>query len=171
VEYCNGRSEQERLEKVYQINGTDVTADFTANGYRLPTEAEWEYAARNGGRKVRFGNGQNTADPSQMNFNASEDYKTAYSLAGIYRKKTTTVGSFTANDLGIYDMSGNIYEWCWDWYGAYMGDIYGPESGSERVDRGGSWNNSPQSCRAANRGYWNPSGRDDNLGFRLARTP
>lgn len=152
-----------------------LNVKYPGRNYRLPTEAEWEYAAREGGKKVLFGNGKNVADPTQMNFDAKNG-KTTYSLAGDYRSKTTQVGSFAPNALGLYDMSGNVWEWCNDWYGA---DYYknspakypgGPASGSYRVLRGGSWYNFPQVCRVAVRDFSSPTNRFNDIGFRLART-
>lgn len=175
VAYCNWLSERQNLKKVYTISGDKVTADWDANGYRLPTEAEWEYAARSGGKRVRFGNGKDVADPSEINFDGSAAYQTSYSRAGEYRKKTLPVGSLLANDLGLHDMSGNVWEWCWDWYGSdYYGksernNPSGPGSGSYRVLRGGSWYGVPNYLRVADRYYVNPSVRDFNYGFRLAR--
>ncbi|MCB1048939.1 MAG: SUMF1/EgtB/PvdO family nonheme iron enzyme, partial [Calditrichaeota bacterium] len=113
VAYCNWLSEQAELKPVYTIKGEKVTANWQANGYRLPTEAEWEYAAREGGKEVRFGNGKDNADPKEINFNGSESHE--YSVVGDFRAKTTPVGSFPPNALGLYDVSGNVYEWCWDW--------------------------------------------------------
>jgi formylglycine-generating enzyme required for sulfatase activity len=173
VEYCNWLSEKQNLTKVYTISGDKVTADWSATGYRLPTEAEWEYAARQRGQKVRFGNGKDIADPSEINFDGSADYKKTYSVSGQYREKTTPVGSFPANSLGLHDMSGNVWEWCWDWYGDYASgsqtNPHGAGSGSNRVLRGGSWINIPANARAARRGYGAPSDRFANYGFRLAR--
>ncbi|HDQ45386.1 MAG TPA: hypothetical protein ENN17_07825, partial [bacterium] len=137
VEFCNWKSRQEGLTPCYQRSGDNVAWDRNANGYRLPTEAEWEYAAREGGRKVRFGNGKDIADPAEINFNGSAQYKKSFSVAGVYRRKTMPVGSFSPNRLGLYDMSGNVWEWCWDWYGSYGGgaqsDPAGPSSGRCRV--------------------------------------
>lgn len=173
VEYCNWRSKQENLTPCYTVNGDAVTCNWSANGYRLPTEAEWEYAARQGGQKVRFGNGKNVADPSEINFDATASYKKTYSKAGEYRQKTTPVASFGPNSLGLYDMSGNVWEWCWDWYAEYLSavqtDPKGPDSGVRRLLRGGSWGSYPVSVRAAFRGYNTPSNRYFNYGFRLAR--
>ncbi len=145
--------------------------------YRLPTEAEWEYAAREGDKKVRFGNGQDQADPTRINFNGLAKFKRAYSLAGTYRERTVAVGSLRSpNTLGLHDMSGNVSEWCSDWYNA---DYYksspasnppGPPSGSYRVVRGGSWGNDPQYCRVAYRHSLTPVARGNIVGFRLAKT-
>jgi len=143
--------------------------------YRLPTEAEWEYAARGGGKAVLFGNGKNIVDPKAVNFNGSASYKKSYSIAGEERQKTVPVGSLNSpNALGLHDMSGNVREWCSDWYGDYPSGSQtnptGPSSGSYRVLRGGSWYYYPQSCRVAFRDYVSPGDRYDDLGFRLART-
>ncbi len=201
VEYCNWRSAQEGLRPVYAIdkntkdpNNTNnyddlkwkVSADRSANGYRLPTEAEWEYAARavvgpsgtgQGGGQVRFGNGRDLADPAQINFDASSAL-TSYSVAGEYRRQTLPVSSLNApNALGPHDLSGNVWEWCYDWYNenyyAQSGGASNPaglSSGSARVQRGGSWSSDPQYCRVANRYGVVPGGRHVSVGFRLART-
>jgi formylglycine-generating enzyme required for sulfatase activity len=171
----------ERLP-VEQVSWDDAQAfiqklkDLTGLPYRLPTEAEWEYAAREGGKKVRFGNGKDTADPAQMNFNALEKYKQAYSKTGEYRQQTTPVDAFAPNALGLFDMSGNVWEWCQDWYHDSYKDapadgsawIY-PE-GSLRVIRGGSCYYNPRYCRAAIRSLFTPGLRYYSIGFRLART-
>ena len=131
--------------------------------YRLPTEAEWEYACRSGGKDQKYCGG-NELD----------------SLAW-YRKnsngKTHSVGSKQANDLGIYDMSGNVWEWVSDWYGkdyyrhSPTNDPKGPATGRNRVNRGGSWNLNAYYLRSANRNFYSPDYRDYNLGFRLVRQP
>ena len=176
VEYCNWRSQQEGLQQVYQIVKTQVIADWNANGYRLPTEAEWEYAARAGGKKVRFGNGKDVADPKEINFDGSADYKKSYSLVGEYRGKTLPVGSLNSpNTLGIHGMSGNVWEWCWDWYDenyyhtSPAEDPYGSNTGEFRVLRGGCWVNVPDFCRASYRFNYFPGLCTNGIGFRLAR--
>ena len=156
-------------EKGYQL-------DLKAPGFRLPTEAEWEYAARGGGKTVRFGNGQDTARTSEINFSGSIfDNYYAFYIKGESRNRTSAVGSLTSpNALGLHDMSGNVCEWCWDWYAAYptelSTDYTGPESGSSRVCRGGSWYTTAGFCRVAHRRSYNPVVADDYYGFRLART-
>ena len=189
VEYCNWRSEQEGLKPCYKIDKTrkelnntntyddiqwPVECDFSASGYRLPTEAEWEYAAREGGKKVRFGNGKDSADPNEINFNGSEGFKESYSVEGVVRNKTVPVGSFFPNRFGLYDMSGNVWEWCWDWSGDYSSgaqtDPTGPSSGQYRVLRGGSLYNSPADVRATDRYCSHPNLRNSDIGFRLAKT-
>jgi formylglycine-generating enzyme required for sulfatase activity len=120
VKYCNWLSEQQHLRKVYSIDGETVTADWDADGYRLPTEAEWEYAAREGGKKVRFGNGKNIADSSGINFDSrGTSYKMKSSNVNEFRHRSAKVAAYPPNSLGLYEMSGNVWEWCWDWYGRY----------------------------------------------------
>jgi formylglycine-generating enzyme len=128
--------------------------------YRLPTEAEWEYAARSGGKSEKYAGGN--------------DVDAAAWYDGNSGSKTHPVGQKKPNGLGLYDMSGNVWEWCSDWYGS---DYYknsprdnpqGPASGSYRVLRGGSWYNRPWGVRAAIRNWDNPDYRFNNIGFRLA---
>ncbi|HNL38736.1 MAG TPA: SUMF1/EgtB/PvdO family nonheme iron enzyme, partial [Saprospiraceae bacterium] len=132
VEYCNWLSAKENLLPVYTIDKTRqdpdnqssndekkwmVTIDRSARGYRLPTEAEWEYAAREGGKKVRFGHGRDTIAPFEANFNCSDYYKTSYSVAGeCEEQKTVHVDEMGANSFGLKHMTGNVWEWCQDWY-------------------------------------------------------
>jgi formylglycine-generating enzyme required for sulfatase activity len=164
VRYCNARSDAEGLAKVYTIAGgagaETVTCDWEADGYRLPTEAEWEYAATGGGAGFLY-SGSDTADDVAWYWDNSDS--TAH-----------PVGGKAANGLGIYDMSGNLWEWCWDWYGDYgeagQTDPRGPESGSIRVCRGGSWSDGAGYLRSSLRGGDVPSSRYEVLGFRLARS-
>ncbi len=159
------------------VSWYDAVAFCRWAGCRLPTEAEWEYAAREGGREVRFGNGKNIADPAEINFNGSAEYKKNYSVAGVYRAKTTPVASFTPNALGLYDMSGNVWEWCSDWYDekyyrkSLKNNPTGPASSpiKARVLRGGSWSVNPVYCRSSYRNYYNPEVRNSNTGFRVAQ--
>jgi formylglycine-generating enzyme required for sulfatase activity len=176
IEYCNWRSAEESLTQVYQVSGQTIEPNWQANGYRLPTEAEWEYAARGGGKKVRFGNGKDIADPKEINFDGRKDYKKPYTVVGEYRQKTVPVGSLQCpNALGLHEMSGNVWEWCWDWYdaGYYLQspklDPQGPNSGVTRVVRGGSWSNSPGLTRVASRLRNIPDDRYGNIGFRVLR--
>jgi formylglycine-generating enzyme required for sulfatase activity len=174
VEYCNWRSLQEGLEPVYDINGDDVAFNRSARGYRLPTEAEWEYAAREEGKKARFGNGKNIADPEEINFDGNSFFKKSYSRSGKYRKETVVVGSLPPNALGLHEMSGNVWEWCWDWHRKYpyefQSDSQGTDYGSARVLRGGSWINTSAYLRCANRSDGTPDALHYDIGFRLARS-
>ena len=139
--------------------------------YRLPTEAEWEYAARERGKNIRFGNGKDTANPSEINFDASKANKISYSVIGTYRQKTTSVGSFQPNSLGLYDMSGNVWEWCNDQYEDYSSNAVfnpsGAKNGSLYVIRGGSWNSYSDGCRVSYRSNSLPVNRGNGLGFRV----
>jgi sulfatase modifying factor 1 len=142
----------------------------TGKQYRLPTEAEWEYAARGGslGTGYKYAGSNSIDDVAWYNANS----KTANTFGD--QKTTRPVGQKKANELGLYDMSGNVYEWCSDWKGTYPSSAQtnpvGPSSGSYRVIRGGSWNDVPQVCRVANRHSITPDYRSLNVGFRLART-
>lgn len=149
------------------------------SGKRLPTEAEWEYAAREGGRNVRFGTGKDTIGPDEANFDASVGNKKPYSRFGEDRGKTLPVGSFAPNDLGLYDMSGNVKEWVSDWYDAnyYNSSPKDNPQGSlsplswqqYRVLRGGSCLNDASYARAANRYYNAPDVGYTDLGFRCSQ--
>jgi formylglycine-generating enzyme required for sulfatase activity len=164
VAYCNWRSEQDVLEKVYTISGSNVTANWDANGYRLPTEAEWEYAARSRGKNEKWAGTSNESGLSS--------YANVYGSSDGYQY-TAPVGSFHSNNLGLYDMSGNVWEWCWDWKGAYPSSSQtnpnGSDSGSHRVYRGGSWRFHPADLRCANRSGYSPDYKSNVIGFRLAR--
>jgi formylglycine-generating enzyme required for sulfatase activity len=162
VEYCNRRSEREGLIPAYTVKGKDVSWDRGADGYRLPTEAEWEYAAKGGGLdflEYEYAGGNNVDAPGWYNGNSGS--------------KTHPVGTKAANSLGIYDMSGNVWEWCWDRYGAYssgaQSDPAGAASGTGRVGRGGSWDNGARGLRSTFRVGLGPSVRINILGFRLVR--
>jgi formylglycine-generating enzyme required for sulfatase activity len=138
--------------------------------YRLPTEAEWEYACRAGTKTAySFGSQLNAR---QANCNGTFPYGT--NTKGPNLKKTTPVGKYPANALGLYDMHGNVYEWCSDWYGEYpkgtATDPRGPEEGLDRVYRGGCWFLGAVLCRSADRRRLDPSFRDFDLGFRVALT-
>ena len=132
----------------------------TGKPYRLPTEAEWEYAAR-GGNKSQGYKYAGSNDPDLVAWYGSNSDRT-----------THEVGTRFPNELGIYDMSGNVYEWCQDWYGSCSSSPQtnpkGPNSVSYRVNRGGSWAYSARYCRVSYRNYFTPDFHNFNLGFRLA---
>ena len=170
VEFCNKLSEKERRQPVYTINdrtpaegypieSATVTIDWSRNGYRLPTEAEWEYACR-AGTTTSFNTG-NSITTRHARFDTK---------AGTYEKK---VGSFKSNSWGLYDMHGNVGEWCWDWYGNYgsesQTDPQGASSGTSRVYRGGTYSSEEQWVRSSRRGNVFPSSYWPTIGFRLVR--
>lgn len=136
--------------------------------YRLPTEAEWEYACR-AGTTTAFNVGDR---PSVDLMNYNGDYTYNGSSRGVDRGKTVSVGSFKPNRWGLYDMHGNVYEWCSDWYGDYpkgaVTDPRGPATGRSRVLRGGCWCHVPRYCRSANRDRITPVNRNVYGGFRVS---
>ncbi|MBP5484357.1 MAG: SUMF1/EgtB/PvdO family nonheme iron enzyme, partial [Bacteroidaceae bacterium] len=133
---------------------------LTGQKFRLPTEAEWEYAARGGKQSKGYKySGSNTPADVAWYEEKSDG-------------KSHPVATKLPNELGLYDMSGNVWEWCQDWYGSYSSTTQsnptGPSSGSYRVHRGGSWRNFAGDCRVSHRHFNTPSGAFINLGFRLA---
>jgi len=159
IEYCNERSRREGLTPAYSRNGDNVTWNRSANGYRLPTEAEWEYACT--GTTGAYNTGTVISDNTGW-------YDTNSG------RRTHPVGQKPANAWGLYDMHGNVYEWCWDLYGYYSNESQtnpsGAVTGTDRVLRGGYWNSYGRDLRSAYRNYSNPNYRSNILGFRLVRS-
>jgi formylglycine-generating enzyme required for sulfatase activity len=163
ITFCNKLSEKERLKPYYQF-GAGAVSD--GDGYRLPTEAEWEYAARagpGGAGAYSFGD-----DPVQLD-------RYAWYRANAH-ETTHPVGSRKLpNAFGLFDMHGNVSEWCWDWKAPYEAmaavDPVGPLTASRRVIRGGSWFNDGEYCRSATRNDFTPSYQGIFVGFRVARVP
>ncbi|MGP1474255.1 MAG: formylglycine-generating enzyme family protein [Treponema sp.] len=174
--YCNKRSIKEKLTPCYTIGGKTnpdewvavpssenstwdaAVCSFDANGYRLPTEAEWEWAAR-GGENYTYAGSDNIDE-------------VAWYTSNTHDKGTRDVKTKKANCYGLYDMNGNVWEWCWDWYASVTNTKpnTGASSGSYRCCRGGSWNGDPSDAGVALRGFSYPYDRYDSLDFRVARS-
>jgi formylglycine-generating enzyme required for sulfatase activity len=179
VAYCNALSRLNELEEAYtlgEVSGQPGEEGFSAvvhwhierKGYRLPTEAEWEYVCR-AGTQAAFYSGP-CVEPRGDDPNLDR--------IGWYQQnagsKTHPVGLKEPNPWGLYDTLGNVWEWCWDWYGPYgegpQRDPVGPSEGLHRVLRGGAWYHEARLCRAAQRYKYSPSGRRSLVGLRPVRS-
>jgi formylglycine-generating enzyme required for sulfatase activity len=162
VEYCNRLSQREGLAPCYSGSGDSITCDFSAIGYRLPTEAEWMYAARGGNRSkgTTYAGSDSPGEVGWYGENSGD--------------VTHPVGQKVPNELGLYDISGNVWEWCWDWYGDYNAapatDPRGAGAGSNRVLRGGGWRQHAGTLKTTSRGRGAPTYGSYYLGFRPVRT-
>jgi formylglycine-generating enzyme required for sulfatase activity len=174
VAFCNALSVKDGLTSVYTIDGTTVTANWDADGFRLPTEAEWEYACRAGttGRFSLMGRAD-VLLTTDVNYNNSIGFP-------VPARKTEKNNKYIpiSNVWGLYAMHGNVREWCWDWYAADYGgtgaqsDPTGPSSGTQRVTRGGAFDSSAANIRSAYRNFVAPSTAttyDASIGFRIVR--
>jgi len=187
VKWCNARSQLAGVPTVYYVDAaltqiyknvdTAPYANWSASGYRLPTETEWEKAARGGLTACRFPWG-NTISESQANYYGDPvDFIYDLGPAGYdpifgvgIGVDTSPAGYFPPNGYGLYDMAGNVFNWCWDWYGPYatgvQSDPHGETAGSWRILRGGSWLTGAYQARTAYRNYYYPDLGDDGYGFR-----
>jgi formylglycine-generating enzyme required for sulfatase activity len=203
VKWCNARSEMQSLTPcyytssaqttVYRTGDTDLSnacVNWSATGYRLPTEAEWEKAARGGALGQRFpwadtnvitwSRANYCGDPAEIDYDlSSTNYFDPTFSAGGSEPFTSPAGYFAPNGYGLCDMAGNVMEWCWDWYnanwyansGATQADPRGPPTGASdsRVLRGGDWYDYADYARCAYRAYYTPTAADDNIGFRCVQ--
>jgi formylglycine-generating enzyme required for sulfatase activity len=170
IEFCNRLSAMEDLLPIYTVIDTNVNWDDTANGYRLPTEAEWEYSCR-ARTTTPFYTG-NCLSASDANFNGYLHPREC--PLGLSREQVVDVGSFAPNTWGLFDMHGNVAEWCWDWLNLPTPDPAidprGPEHGELKIIRGGNYAKGPHACRSASRMVYDPHQKNPSLGLRLARS-
>ncbi|MDR0447686.1 MAG: formylglycine-generating enzyme family protein [Treponema sp.] len=175
VRFCNALSIRFGFIPAYTINGENVTWNRESRGYRLPTEAEWEFAARGGplGPKgpqdrVYFAGGDESANPLEYCW-FSQNVRPSTGV----RTGTQPVRGKLPNQLDLYDMSGNVWEWCWDWHDVYpidpVSDYSGPATGKQRIYRGGSYLNSLPQLRSSFRIWSPPVYKAQSLGFRIAQ--
>lgn len=161
IDYCNQRSLREGLQLCYSYVGDQLVCDWNASGYRLPTEAEWEFAARGGNRGIG------------LLYSGSNDvYKVAWFKNNSKTKQA--VGRKLANELNLFDLSGNAWEWCWDFHGPYQADVFsdphGPSYGSQRVVRGGCYIDDEYKCTVSFRSKLKPLQKGKFIGFRIVRS-
>jgi len=191
IEYCNWLSQKTGLQPCYIINRSlsdphnrsledfikwIVIFDQNKNGFRLPTEQEWEFAARERGHIGLFGANKNAVTLEQYNYNPTEEFP--YAESGIYRQQTLPVRSFQPNSLGLYQMQGNALEWCFNWKEDYPNQnksytypFKGKDDGLYRVCRGGAWLYSADGMRNSSRFGATPGRTFKTVGLRLARNP
>ena len=173
IAYCNARSQSEGLTPCYAVSGQNVTWHRSANGYRLPTEAEWEYAARGGtATPFWFGDYVHDTDANCYNAYGYNNDASGHWVNG-YLRHTVETDRYNANAFGLKNMHGNVAEWTWDWYGDYptaaATDPTGGERGVYKVVRGGGWNDFPKHIRSAYRSAFPADVSLYATGIRLVR--
>jgi formylglycine-generating enzyme required for sulfatase activity len=162
VLFCNKKSEKDGLQSCYVIDGENVSCDFTMNGYRLPTEAEWEFAAIGGNKSkgYRYAGSNNLDEVAWYAKNAG--------------KTTHPRGQKLPNELGLYDMCGNVFEWCWDWFDKFDCDFMDNPTeaikGKMKVSRGNNWVNGESVSDVTRRVHRGVNAKTHHQGFRLVRT-
>ena len=162
IAFCNKKSIEEGLKPCYEIYDGQIQCDFKGNGYRLPTEAEWEYAARGGRYSKNF------------KYAESDNLDEVAWYAKNSNRMTHPKGQKRENELGLYDMCGNVFEWCWDWYGkydsTYIDNPTGAAKGKKKVVRGNCWVNGITTSDLERRVAREPQVANHHLGVRLVRT-
>ncbi len=171
VKFCNALSEQQGLQPCYRIEDKQVEWDREANGYRLPTEAEWEYAVR-AGTTTRWFCGEESDELERYAWFTKNIFK---GIARAFKGSVHPVGEKEPNPWGFHDLAGNVWEWCWDWYGAYSSeagiDPVGPLTGGSRVLRGGAYWLVAWLLRSADRGGNEPEVRNSTSAFAVCVGP
>jgi formylglycine-generating enzyme len=181
IQFCNSLSKLEKLQEAYIIHnkGTDIIVEcnFDSNGYRLPTEAEWEFAAKGQATILHPDNDKKNLQITSVNqpeYAGSIDIEKVAWFKTNSKGSTKPVGQKSSNSFGLFDMCGNVNEWVWDWYSPYTESLKinpnGPSYGQHRITRGGSWDSEARRTRISFRNISGAKNRGSTIGFRLARS-